>query len=108
MDELFNNPMVDAARKNLTPEQIQNYKEIGEKIHSYDYINNKPCIKDFSAMHPSYILQYVMDGLPVSELTASEIKVMEAEYGPNWIQAICSYMPPEYVEGEEEDDLLLL
>ena len=31
--DLFNNPMVKAALASMTPEQIENYKKIGEKMY---------------------------------------------------------------------------
>lgn len=39
---LFDNPMVAAAREAMTPEQIQNYKDIGEHMYnSVDFVTNE-------------------------------------------------------------------
>ena len=34
--DLFNNPMVDSAKKALTPEQMEEYKKIGEYMYNND------------------------------------------------------------------------
>lgn len=105
--DLYNNPMVDAARSAMTPEQIENYKQMGEYMYSdliVDTVTNTKSkgrlkgkarkasqtksnvdtevgpIKDAI----QYILIALRSGLHPSQLSDDEKDIMKNKFGDRW------------------------
>ena len=80
---LWNNEMVQNAKKHLSAEDIQKYKEIGESMYkNIDYttsnIHNAPSILDDAV---AYITESIKSGLHVSYTTKEEREILETYYG---------------------------
>lgn len=102
---LFDNPMIQNAKKNMTASQIAQYEAAGLSI-PYDLIDgSKQYVPPPTpyAYNPEYILQYVQNGLPVSELTQQEIDIMRAAYGENWMQTIVGSTDTTHTEDLKGD-----
>jgi len=89
-EDVFNNPMVENAKKMLTPEQIEEYKKIGEYMYSNDTlkeIENKSFDK---VNNDEYILRYASEalnsGLSPLDLTQTELETLKKIYGDNWYE----------------------
>lgn len=81
-------PLVEAAKRALTPEQIEEYKKIGEYMYNnIDYKNatiNNP-IKN--AQHEDlvvYATEALKSGGDPFDLTKDELQAMEKHYGEKW------------------------
>tara|TARA_Y100000389_G_scaffold196807_1_gene230318 strand:+ start:65 stop:424 length:360 start_codon:yes stop_codon:yes gene_type:complete len=87
--DLFNNPMVKAALASMTPEQIENYKKIGEKMYGNlnfedpRYIIN-PEIKMTEAL--ACIESQIRSGLHPSDIEDKEKALLVDAYGENWYE----------------------
>ena len=88
--DLFNNPMVDSAKKSMSPEQIEEYKKIGEHMYS-----NKICQelenKSMEKVNKQEdVLQYATEalnsGLSPLELSQTEIDTLQKVYGEKWYE----------------------
>lgn len=91
MDQnLFNNPMVDAARKALTPEQIEEYKRIGEYMYnSVDYKNSVASAQVRDSKEEDLILyasEALKSGGDPYDLSQPEIQALTNIYGKNWFE----------------------
>lgn len=88
--DLFNNPMVDAARKALTPEQIDEYKRIGE--YMYNSIDYKTAVAGTQVRESKdedlilYATEALKSGGDPKDLTDTEIQCLCKIYGDNWYE----------------------
>lgn len=87
-NDLFNNPMVDAARKAMTPEQIEEYKKVGEYMYnSVDYrikeIGSKVKSADKNDL-VEYASQALNSGLDPHDLSSEELRALIEEFGEDW------------------------
>lgn len=85
--DLFNNPMVDEARKNMTPEMLQRYTTYGEQLHSINFENvmTDKMIQISNCMF--WLDKALKAGLLVEDLTKDEINFLEQELGKDWQKA---------------------
>jgi hypothetical protein len=81
-------PLVEAAKKALTPEQLDEYKKIGEYMYNnIDYKNailNNP-VKN--ARHEDlviYATEALKSGCDPHDLTKDELQAIEKHYGEKW------------------------
>jgi hypothetical protein len=87
--DLWNNPLVNNALKALSPEQIADYKKIGEQMYgSIDFedskiLNNMP---PPMAEAVAYVEQGVKSGLLPSDLTEDEVVLLSEAYGEKWYE----------------------
>jgi hypothetical protein len=88
--DLFDNPMVENAKKMLSPEQIEEYKKIGEYMYSNEalkQIENKSLDK---VNNDEYILRYASEalnsGLSPLDLSQTELDVLKKIYGDTWYE----------------------
>lgn len=87
MCDLFNNPLVNNALKALTPEQLKDYKKLGESLYgNIDFedskiINNMP---PPMAESVAYIEEGIKSGLLPEDLTEDEVTLLEQAYGEKW------------------------
>ena len=100
---LFNNPMVNAAKKSMTSEDIANYQKLGEEFYkNIDFekceVNNLPPL-----MHESfiYIDSMIKSGYHPSMMEVDEKNLMKEVLGENW------YEKYGYVEGDLNDIVTL-
>ena len=81
--DLFNNPMVDAAKKSMDPKDLEKYRLLGESMYKdIDFetgtINNS--IND--SLNKLHVV--LMSGLHPSMLTDDEKYILESEIGKEW------------------------
>ena len=93
---LFNNPMVDAARKSMSPEDLANYQRIGEEFYkNIDFekceVNNIPPVMLASF---NYIDSMIKSGYHPSMMDDDEKNLMNEILGEKW------YEKYGYVEGD--------
>lgn len=88
-NDLFSNPMVKSALKGMTPEQLDTYQRIGEKMYgSVDFtkgevINNTdPPTEEKLA----YIISGLKSGLSPKDMEKEELELMIEYYGDKWFQ----------------------
>jgi len=99
MNDLFDNPMVDMAKKALTPEQIEEYKKIGEYMYQTDYSK----ITEFGSKAPEatedelfvYASQALRSGLDTSDLSGKEISILSKRLGEKWYETFGVDKPEE-------------
>ena len=85
--DLFNNPMVESAKNALTPDQQEEYKEIGKYMYNRDYNIDKVGSKDPTT---EQILTYADEGLKAGldpfELDEKELQALISVYGNEWFE----------------------
>lgn len=86
--DLFNNPMVDSAKKALTEEQMEEYKKIGEYMYNnVDYKNAEIGSKVKEANDDDLIVYASMalkSGADPHDLTQDELAALIRVYGNEW------------------------
>jgi hypothetical protein len=97
--DIFNNPMVNAARKGMSKDDLDRYKEWGEAMYDgIDYetisVSNYPPPM-INAL--AYINESLKAGQHPSTLTEEEQKLLEEMEGKEW------YKKWGYVEGDLTD-----
>jgi hypothetical protein len=86
---LFDDPMINNAVKNLTPEQIEHYKMVGKEMYgSIDFEQSKVLNKIPPYMDESlaYISSGLRSGILPKDLEKEEITVLEECYGKEWYE----------------------
>ena len=89
MSDLFNNPMVNNALKALTPEQIEDYRKIGEQLYGNinfedsKILNNMPAPMAESV---AYVEEGIKAGLLPCDLTEDEVVLLTEAYGEKWYE----------------------
>lgn len=87
MDDLWNNPMVENARKALSPENLERYKKLGESM-----FNGMDFQKSTTAQPPAledaifYIEEGLKSGLHPSMLQSEETRIMREFRGDKWFE----------------------
>jgi len=104
-NDLFDNPMINSARKAMTPEQKKRYSIIGEEMYNtIDFptstIKDKSCIKVNTGydilkgltkeMQEAvyYIKEGLKSGLLPTDLEDDEKKLLVEIYGEDWIDIL--------------------
>jgi hypothetical protein len=88
--DLFNNPMVEAAKKSMTPEQLEEYKRVGEYLYNNDVYKvseigskvKKPESHDFIL----YATEALKSGGSPHDLSGAELRSLIDVYGENWYE----------------------
>lgn len=88
MSDLFNNAMVNNALKSLTPEQLQDYKHMGEKLYGKVDFENSKLIDSIDQGEQAilYIEEGLKSGLLPSDLTEDEVFHLTSYYGEKWYE----------------------
>lgn len=86
--DLYNNPMVDMARKAMTPEQLEEYKRMGEYMYNNDTYKITEMGSKITACNTrdclSYAVQSLRSGLDPFDLTEEELQALISHYGRCW------------------------
>jgi hypothetical protein len=97
-NDLYDNPMTRAAKNAMTPEQLEEYKKIGE--HMYNGVDYKIKEMGSEVKEPSkeelamYATQALNSGLNPFDLSDQEVKALNEVYGHKW------YLNFDYKEDE--------
>lgn len=85
--DLFNNPMIQSARNAMTPEQVEEYKKIGEYMYNnHDYIKIENIKESNNTDLLSYAVQALKSGLDPCDLSKPEIQSLTDTYGEKWYE----------------------
>lgn len=82
--DLFDNPMVSAAKKSMSKEDIEKYEAIGESMYSIDF---EKCgsIEDNTVLEAlAYVNESIKSGIHPSMLSEPELVILETSYGREW------------------------
>lgn len=85
--DLFNNPMIDSAKRALSPEQMEEYKKIGEYMYSDDKFKQVEHANKINSSQSDllfYAEKALKSGLNPKELTQPEIQALYEKYGEEW------------------------
>lgn len=88
--DLFNNPMVEAARKGMTPEQIEEYKKIGEYMYTEVDYKIREVGSQVKPPTETNLVDYAVDGLKAGldpmDLSQEEVGALVNKYGDKWYE----------------------
>ena len=96
--DLFNNPMINAAKKALNPEQVEEYKRIGE--YMYNSQNYQIAETGSKVTEPTeenlflYAVEAMKSGLNPMDLSDGELRSLIRFYGERWYEKF------DYTENE--------
>lgn len=105
-NDLFDNPMVTAALKAMSPEDIEKYKKIGESLYgsinfptagSENSSSGPPDINDAMNEALEYIEESIKAGLHPTMLEDNEIAILVDKYGYNWFEKF-GYVEQDLIE----------
>jgi hypothetical protein len=85
--DLFDNPMINSIKKQMSPEQLENYKKIGEQMYNNVDFQNCQVLNNIPPPMVealAYISEGLKSGLHPSYLDEDEIKVLKECYGEEW------------------------
>ena len=83
-NSLFNNPMVNAARQNMSQEQIDEYARKGREIYEHFDFESGEFLQDIVLNAAEELKITIRSGLHPSYLTEDEKDVLVASYGEEW------------------------
>ena len=84
--DLFNNPMVTAAKKAMSPEELERYQKIGESLYgSIDFEkNNTNNVPPPMVEALAYVEESIKSGQHPSTLDENEKALLADVYGDDW------------------------
>ena len=89
-EDLYNNPMIDMAKSSLTPNQMEEYKKIGEHMYNNEmYKNvelNTKTQKSTDNEIAIYASESLKSGLHPKELSEKEISCLSTFFGKQWYE----------------------
>lgn len=97
--DLFNNPMVEAAKKSMTPEQREEYKRVGEYMYNNDVYKVSEIGSKVKQPENSDLILYATQALKSGgsphDLSGGELRALIDVYGDKWYERF----------GFEQDDV---
>jgi hypothetical protein len=88
--DLFNNPMVEAAKKAMSPEQIEEYKRIGEYMYKNDVYRVMEVGSKVKQPEKSELIMYATQALnsggSPNDLSNEELVALIDVYGDKWYE----------------------
>jgi hypothetical protein len=88
--DLFNNPMVESAKKAMTSEQMADYKKIGEYMYNdknFSLLENGSQLKEASQEDiVAYAVEGLKAGLDPMNLSQREVEELCNVYGEKWYE----------------------
>lgn len=86
-EDLFNNPMVEKAKKNLSKETLENLKAYGEEMFSIDFETKGTSADDSTSEEVLAQLDMMLrSGLHPSDLKFEEKDFLKEYVGKNWYE----------------------
>ena len=96
--DLFNNSFVKNAEENMSEEQKEKYRLIGEEMYNtVDFVNSdgkKETIPQYMLDAIAYILDSLRSGQHISMLEENEKNLLKETYGNDWYKLL------GYTEGD--------
>lgn len=88
--DLFNNPMVEAAKKAMSPEQIEEYKRIGEYMYKNDVYRVMEVGSKVKKPEKTELIMYATQALnsggSPNDLSNEELVTLIDVYGDKWYE----------------------
>jgi hypothetical protein len=88
--DLFNNPMVEAAKKSMTPEQLEEYKRVGEYMYNNDVYKVSEVGSKVKQPENSDLILYATEALKSGgnphDLSGAELRALIDVYGEKWYE----------------------
>ena len=90
-DSLWDNPMIQKAKKQMSAEELERYKIMGETMYedldavTGDFNPNKGIQEDIENCARRLIID-LRDGLHPSQLTEAEKNILVDQYGTQWYE----------------------
>ena len=80
----------EELKKNMSPENLENYKKIGEKFFSnFDFQTGYMFKLNGQLDEAPRLVSLLKSGLAVEDLSEDEIKILEKSFGGDWRKTIC-------------------
>lgn len=90
---LFDNPMVNCAREQMSEEQINQYEELGKQIFSIDFVNTGNNSDKTDNNFPPQVQEGVLfvessirSGQHISTLEDNEKELLKNVFGEKWYE----------------------
>ena len=85
---LWDNEMINTAKKNMSKEDLERYQKIGESMFkNIDFETSKPLgNENFLSESVAYIIEGIKSGLHPSYLTDEEKHILKEYYGEKWYE----------------------
>ena len=87
--DIWNNPMINNALKALSPEQVEEYRKIGEYMYGNINFEDNKIMKKMDPPLPesvAYIEEGLKAGLMPGDLTEDEVVILTKAYGEKWYE----------------------
>jgi hypothetical protein len=88
--DLFNNPMVEAAKKSMTPEQLEEYKRVGEYMYNNDVYKVSEIGSKVKQPESQDLILYATEALKSGgsphDLSGAELRALIDLYGEKWYE----------------------
>jgi hypothetical protein len=87
--DIFSNPMVENALKAMSPEEVANYKKIGEEMYGNINFEDSTIINNIGAPSADaavYIESGLNSGLHPADLDVNELYCMVDVHGEKWYE----------------------
>jgi hypothetical protein len=88
-ENLFDNSMIRSAMKGMSPEQLENYKKIGEEMYgNVDFVDSKIVNSLPLPMSEAvaYVIQGLKSGLHPKDMDPNEILLLNSNIGEKWYE----------------------
>lgn len=97
-NDIFNNPMINKARRTIPKEQQENWGKIGEEIYnSVDFVDadgKSQTVPESMMEGAAYIVDSITSGMHISYLEENEKELLKEVYGTSWFERF------GYTEGD--------
>jgi hypothetical protein len=81
--DLFNNPMVDAAKRSMSSKDIEEYQRLGEKYYAgWDFEKGGP--EEMLDVAVAELSEAIKSGLHPSDLDENEKEILRLKLGKEW------------------------
>ena len=84
MSDLFNNPMINAARQSMSQEQIDTYARQGREVYDQFDFESGEFLQDIVLNAAEELTITIRSGLHPSYLDKNEREVLVTAYGEEW------------------------
>ncbi len=85
-EDLFNNPMVENAMKQMSPEQLKSFRKLGEQMYNDTNFNMTKGLPPGSGDAVEYIEAGLRSGLDPMDLDRDEVILLQEYRGKKWYE----------------------
>lgn len=89
-NDIFNNPMINKARRTIPKEQQENWEKIGEEMYnSVDFVDadgKNQTVPESMMEGAAYVVDSITSGMHISYLEENEKELLKEVYGTSWFE----------------------